>query len=118
MDSLINNFSELSMTNNNNFNDEINEFMEIDIDHPEKYKYPNAVIYGFKKIGDVENNFFYIGSSVNFYFRLHKHQHDSKKDNTRFYDHIDIIGGWKNVEKYIIEKFPCNDENKELTSKE
>ena len=58
MDSLINFFSELSITNNNNnFNDEINEFMNIDIDHSEKYKFPNAIIYGFKLNGDDENNF-------------------------------------------------------------
>ena len=66
MDSLINDFSNLSIINNNNFNDEVNEFMNIEIDYTEKYKYPNAIIYGFKKIGDNENNFFYIGSSVNF----------------------------------------------------
>ena len=59
MESLINDFSNLSITNNNNFDDEINEFMNIDIDHPEKYRYPNAILYGFKLIGDVENNFFY-----------------------------------------------------------
>ena len=70
MDSLINDFSELSLTNNNNFDDEINEFMNIDIDYPEKYRYPNAVIYGFKLIDDVENNFFYIGSwRYKFYFQ-------------------------------------------------
>ena len=40
MDSLIIDFSELSITNNNNFNDEINEFMNIDINHPEKYNFP------------------------------------------------------------------------------
>ena len=76
MDSLIIDFSELNITNNNNFNDEINEFMNIDIDHPEKYRYPNAIIYGFKKIGDDENNFFYIGSSVNPYGRFKKHKSD------------------------------------------
>ena len=118
MDSLINNFSELSITNNNNFNDEINEYMEIDIDSPGKYKYPNAVIYGFKKIVDVENNFFYIGSSVNPYKRFINHLSLSKKENTKLYDHVDKIGGWKNVEKYIIEKFPCNDEDRELTARE
>ena len=65
MDSLIIDFSELSITNNNNnFNDEINEFMNIGIDYPEKYKYPYAIIYGFKKIRDVENNFFYIVNSL------------------------------------------------------
>ena len=78
MDSLINDFSELSITNNNNFNDEINEFMNIEIDYTEKYKYPNAIIYGFKKIGDNENNFFYIGSSVNFYKRFSDHLKLSK----------------------------------------
>ena len=52
INNLINNFSELSITDNNNFDDEINEFMNIDIDHPEKYRYPNSIIYGFKKIGD------------------------------------------------------------------
>ena len=67
MDSLINDFSNLSITNNNNFDDEINEFMNIDIDHSEKYKFPNAIIYGFKLNGDDENNFFYIGSSINPY---------------------------------------------------
>ena len=36
MDSLINDFSESNITNNNNFNDEINEFMNIDINHQEK----------------------------------------------------------------------------------
>ena len=77
MDSLINNFSELSL--NDNFNDEINEFMNIDINHPEKFIYPNAIIYGFKKIGDNENNFFYISSSVNFYSRFNKHLTTSKK---------------------------------------
>ena len=102
MDSLINDFSELSITNNNNFNDEINEFMNIDIDHPEKYKYPNSIIYGFKKIGDNENNFFYIGSTVNFYSRFIKHLSKSKKENTKLYDYIDKIGGWKNIEKCII----------------
>ena len=80
MDSLINDFSNLSITNNNNFNDEIN--------HPEKYKYPNAIIYGFKKIGDNENNFFYIGSSVNFYKRFINHLSTSKKENTKLYNHI------------------------------
>ena len=70
IENLINNFSDLSITNNNNFNDEINEFMNIDIDHPEKYRYPHAIIYGFKLIGDNENNFFYIGSSVNPYVTL------------------------------------------------
>ena len=57
MDSLINDFSNLSITDNNNFDDEVNSFMNIDIDHPEKYKYPNAIIYGFKLIGDIGNNF-------------------------------------------------------------
>ena len=65
MDSLIIDFSELSITNNNNFNDEINEFMNIDINHPEKLLYPNAIIYGFKKIGDNENNFFYFFLFIN-----------------------------------------------------
>ena len=100
MDSLINDFSELSITNNNNFNDEINDFMNIDIDHPEKYRYPHVIIYGFKKIGDNENNFFYIGSTVNFYFRFSNHLTLSKKENTKLYDHIIKIGGWKNMEKY------------------
>ena len=94
MDSLINDFSELSITNNNNFNDEINEFMNIDINHLEKYNFPNAIIYGFKKIGDKENNFFYIGSSVNFYLRFFNHLTSSKKENTKLYDYIDKIGGW------------------------
>ena len=117
MDSLINDFSDLSIinNNNNNFNDEINEFMNIDINHPEKYKFPNAIIYGFKKIGDNKNNFFYIGSSVNFYSRFKKHLSISKKENSKLYNHIDKIGGWNNIEKYIIEKFPCNDIRKELT---
>ena len=70
IENLINNFSDLSITNNNNFDDEINEFMNIDIDCPEKYRYPNAIIYGFKLNGDDENNFFYIGSSVNPYGRF------------------------------------------------
>ena len=63
IENLINNFSELSITNNNNFNDEVNSFMNIDIDHPEKYRYPHAIIYGFKLNGDDENNFFYIGNN-------------------------------------------------------
>ena len=82
IENLINNFSELSITNNNNFNDEINDFMNIDIDHSEKYKYPNAIIYGFKKIGDDENNFFYIVSSVNPYKRFIKHKSDSNNKNS------------------------------------
>ena len=45
MDSLIIDFSNLSITNNNNFNDEVNEFMNIDIDYTEKYKYPNSSQY-------------------------------------------------------------------------
>ena len=57
IENLINNFSDLSITNNN-FDDEINEFMNIDINQPEKYRYPNAIIYGFKLNGDDENNFF------------------------------------------------------------
>ena len=57
INNLINNFSGLSITNNNNFNDEINDFMNIDIDHFEKYRYPNAIIYGFKLIDDVEKIF-------------------------------------------------------------
>ena len=118
MDSLINDFSELSLTNNNNFDDEVNEFMNIDINYPEKYNFPNAIIYGFKKIGYNENNFFYIGSTVNFYSRFQKHLSLSKKENTKLYDYIEKIGGWKNIEKYIIEKFPCNDKNKELTDRE
>ena len=118
MDSLINDFSELSITNNNNFNDEVNSFMNSDINHLEKYNFPNALIYGFKKIGDNENNFFYIGSSVNFYSRFIQHLSDSKKENTKLYDYIIKIGGWKNIEKYIIEKFPCNDIKKELTTRE
>ena len=119
MDSLIIDFSELSITNNNNnFDDEINEFMNIDINHQEKYKYPNSIIYGFKKIGDNENNFFYIGSSVNPYQRFSNHLTLSKKDNTKLYNYIEKIGGWKNIEKYIIEKFPCNDEDRELTRRE
>ena len=60
IENLINNFSDLSITNNNNFDDEINEFMNIDIDYTEKYRYPNAIIYGFKLNGDNENNFFWI----------------------------------------------------------
>ena len=72
MDSLIIDFSELSITNNINFNDEISEFMNIDIDYTEKYNFPNAIIYGFKKIGDNENNFFYI----DFLFHvIHIHLH-------------------------------------------
>ena len=118
INNLINDFSNLSITNNNNFNDEINEFMNIDINHKEKYRYPNAVIYGFKLNGDNENNFFYIGSSVNPYGRFLKHKHDSNnKKNSGLYDYI-RIAGWVGVEKYIIEKFPCNDKNKELTDRE
>ena len=93
MDSLINDFSNLSITNNN-FDDEINEFMNIDIDYPEKYKYPNSIIYGFKKIGDNENIFFYIGSSINPYKRFLNHLSDSKKDNTKLYDYILKIVLW------------------------
>ena len=83
IENLINNFSDLSITNNNNFDDEINEFMNIDIDYTEKYRYPHAIIYGFKLNGDDENNFFYIGSSVNLYKRFSKHKSDSnnKKEN-------------------------------------
>ena len=73
MDSLINDFSNLSITNNN-FNDEVNSLMNIDIDHSEKYRYPNAIIYGFKLNGDDENNFFYIGSSIEPYQRFLKHK--------------------------------------------
>ena len=91
--------------------------MNIDIDHPEKYRYPHAVIYGFKKIGDVENNFFYIGSSVNPYGRFKKHKSDSNNKNSELYDYIRIVG-WLGVEKYIIEKYPCNDKNKQLTERE
>ena len=94
MDSLIIDFSELSLTNNNNFNDEINEFMNIDINHPEKFLYPNSIIYGFKKIGDNENNFFYIGSSINFYTRFTSHLKLSKKENTKLYKYIDKIVLW------------------------
>ena len=82
MDSLINDFSNLSITNNNNFDDEINELMNIDINHQEKYKYPNAIIYGFKLIGDTENNFFYIGSTIEPYQRFLKHKSDSNNKNT------------------------------------
>ena len=74
IENLINNFSDLSIINNNNFDDEINEIMNIDIDYTEKYRYPNAVIYGFKLIGDNENNFFYIGSSINLYNRFIRHK--------------------------------------------
>ena len=74
MDSLINDFSNLSITDNNNFNDEVNSLMNIDIDYIEKYRYPNAIIYGFKLIGDNENNFFYIGSSVDVYHRFSLHK--------------------------------------------
>ena len=117
IENLINNFSNLSITNNNNFNDEINEFMNIDIDYPEKYKYPNSIIYGFKLNGDDENNFFYIGSSINPYKRFLKHKYDSDNKNTELYDYI-RIAGWIGIEKYIIEKFPCNDIKKELTTRE
>ena len=57
--------------------------MNIDIDHPEKYRYPNVIIYGFKLIGDAENNFFYIGSSVNPYNRFKQHESatNNKKEN-------------------------------------
>ena len=78
IENLINNFSELSITNNN-FDDEINEFMNIDINQPEKYRYPNAIIYGFKLNGDDENNFFYIGSTIEPYGRFIKHKSASKK---------------------------------------
>ena len=84
MDSLIIDFSNLSITNNNNFNNEINEFMNIDIDYPEKYKYPNSIIYRFKKIGDNENNFFYIGSTVNPYSRFLNHFSYVTLDNVNF----------------------------------
>ena len=119
MDSLINDFSDLSITNNNNFNDEVNEFMNIDIDYPEKYKYPNSIIYGFKKIGDNENNFFYIGSSVNPYSRFKQHLTaiNNKKEDKELYDYIRIIG-WLGIEKCLIEIFPCNDKNKQLTLRE
>ena len=65
MDSLIIDFSNLSITNNNNFDDEINSFMNIDIEYNKKYKYPNAIIYGFKLNGDNENNFFYFFFLIN-----------------------------------------------------
>ena len=113
IENLINDFSNLSIINNN-FDDEVNEFMNIDINHSEKYRYPNAIIYGFKLNGDDENNFFYIGSSVNLYGRFLKHKSDSDNKNTELYDYI-RIAGWLGVEKYIIEKFPCNDIKKELT---
>ena len=110
----------MSIKNNNNFDDEINEFMNIDIDCPEKYRYPNAIIYGFKLNGDDENNFFYIGSSVNPYarFSLHKTSTNNEKyGDKELYDYI-RIAGWIGIEKYIIEKFPCNDIKKELTWRE
>ena len=112
MDSLIIDFSNLSITNNNNnnnFDGEINSFMNIEIDYTEKYKYPNAIIYGFKKIGDDNNNFFYIGSSVNPYSRFRQHISDSngRRKNKELYDYIRIVG-WFGVEKCLIEKFPCN----------
>ena len=109
MDSLINYFSELSITNNNtdNFDDEINEFMNIDINHPEKYKYPNSIIYGFKKIGDNENNFFYIGSSVNLYKRFNNHLSSSKKENTKLYDYINKIGGINFIFNILVIIFHC-----------
>ena len=116
IENLINNFSELNITDNN-FDDEINSFMNIDIDYTEKYRYPNAIIYGFKLNGDDENNFFYIGSSVDVYGRFIKHKHDSDNKNTELYDYI-RIAGWLGVEKYIIEKFPCNNIRKELTTRE
>ena len=119
INNLINNFSELSLTNNNNFDDEVNEFMNIDIDCPEKFRYPNAIIYGFKLNGDDENNFFYIGSSVNPYTRFKQHISDSngRRKNKELYEYIKIVG-WFGVEKYLIEKFPCNDKEKELTTRE
>ena len=106
IENLINNFSELNITDNN-FDDEINSFMNIDIDYTEKYRYPNAIIYGFKLNGDNENNFFYIGSSINLYKRFSKHKSDSnnKKENKELYDYI-RIAGWIGIEKYIIEKIP------------
>ena len=115
IENLINNFSELSITDNN-FDDEINSFMNIDIDYTEKYRYPNAIIYGFKLNGDDENNFFYIGSSVNPYKRFINHLSDSKKGDNELYDYVKIVG-WFGVEKYIIEKFPCNNIKKELTDR-
>ena len=36
---------------------------------------------------------------------------------TVLYDYIKIVG-WFGIEKYIIEKFPCNDKNKQLTARE
>ena len=115
IENLINNFSELSITNNNNFDDEINEFMNIDINQSEKYRYPNAIIYGFKLNGDTENNFFYIGSSINLYKRFSKHKSDSnnKKEDKELYDYIRIIG-WLGIEKCLIEKYPCNDIKKRI----
>ena len=84
---LINDFSSLSITNNNNFDDEVNSFMNIDINHSEKYRYPNAIIYGFKLNGDNENNFFYIGSSVNPYQRFKKHKSlvNNERENRKLY---------------------------------
>ena len=118
IENLINDFSNLSIINNN-FDDEVNSFMNIDINHPEKYRYPNAVIYGFKLNGDNENNFFYIGSSVNLYGRFKQHKSDSngRRKKKELYEYIRIVG-WLGVEKYIIEKFPCNDKNKQLTDRE
>ena len=82
--------------------------MNIDIDYPEKYRYPNAIIYGFKLIGDTENNFFYIGSTIEPYQRFLKHKSDSnKKEKKELYDYI-RIAGWLGVEKCLIEKFPFN----------
>ena len=95
IENLINNFSDLSITNNN-FDDEINEFMNIDINQPEKYRYPNAIIYGFKLNGDNENNFFYIGSSIDPYGRFKKHKHDSNNKNSELYDYIRIVD-WLNI---------------------
>ena len=36
----------------------------------------------------------------------------------KFINLIIKIGGWKNIENYIIEKFPCNDIKRELTTRE
>ena len=62
--------------------------------------------------------FFILEVQLIFYSRYQKHLTISKKENTKLYNYIEKIGGWNNIEKYIIEKFPCNDIKKELTTKE
>jgi hypothetical protein len=81
-----------------------------------KTDYNKTIIYKLVKNDDFNNENIYVGSTVDFTSRKHRHMSNCLKEtgkeyNTKVYKYIRDNGGWENWSMIEIEKYPCNDKN-------